>query len=138
MEGDCTHNPEDWKNKSIKSFKLSVYKCTNSIRSTIKSKTVLHEICKCQNQRWKRQMLIWMIDSLLLYRKVKAGLVPPNLLISHGIPVSSGSNPEVVTTQIKKGKDQPRTQRKKKEKKNTKKTGRGSFLCESSLGGSAC
>ena len=61
-------------------------------------------------------MLIWMIDSLLLYRKVKVGLVPPNLLISHGIPVSSGSSPEVVTTQIKKGQDQPRTQRKKNRK----------------------
>ena len=69
-------------------------------------------------------MLIWMIDSLLLYRKVKAGLVPPNLLISHGIPVSSGSNPEVVTTQIKKGQDQPRTQRKKKRKKKQKKNGK--------------
>ena len=66
-------------------------------------------------------MLIWMIDSLLLYRKVMAGLVPPNLLISHGIPVSSGSNPEVVTTQIKKGQDQPRTQRKKKRKKKKEK-----------------
>ena len=70
-------------------------------------------------------MLIWMIDSLLLYRKVKAGLVPPNLLISHGIPVSSGSSPEVVTTQIKKGQDQTRTQRKKKKKINRKKREEG-------------
>ena len=44
-------------------------------------------------------MLIWMLDSLLLYRMDNAGLVPPNLLISHGIPGSSGSSPEVVTTQ---------------------------------------
>ena len=94
-------------------------------------------------------MLIWMIDSLLLHRKDKAGFVPPNLVISHGIPVPSGRSPEVVTTQgvpppkLKKGLDHPRTQRKKKkkrkEKKNRKKkTGRGSNLCESSLGGSAC
>ena len=44
-------------------------------------------------------MLIWMIDSLLLHRKDKAGFVPPNLFISHGIPVPSGRSPEVVTTQ---------------------------------------
>ena len=61
-------------------------------------------------------MLIWMLDSLLLYRMDNAGLVPQNLLISHRIPVSSGSNPEVVTTQgvpppkLKKCLDQPRTQ----------------------------
>ena len=72
-------------------------------------------------------MLIWMIDSLLLYRKDKAGLVPPNLLISHGIPVSSGSSPEVVTTQgvpppkLRKVKTYQGPSEKKKKKKNGEK-----------------
>ena len=89
-------------------------------------------------------MLIWMLDSLPLYRNDNAGLVPLYLLISHWIPVLSGSNTEVITTQrvpspkCKKGLYHPMTQRKKKKKKKKKKAGRGSYLCESSLRGSAC
>ena len=43
--------------------------------------------------------LIWMIDSQLLYRKDKADFGSPKFTYIPSIPVSSGSSPEVVTTQ---------------------------------------
>ena len=83
--------------------------------------------------------------------------LPPKLLISHWLPVLSGSNPEVayVTTQgvplppyppPPKKVDPPTTSQKKKEengqgpevKKEIKKEKKRTYLCESSLGGPAC
>ena len=89
---------------------------------------------------------------------------PPKILISHGLPVLSGSNPQVVRTppreyhyptpppppkkKKKKKKeaisDLPPPQKTKQnknkdpEKKWKKKKKRGNYLCESSLGGPAC
>ena len=87
---------------------------------------------------------------------------PPKLLNSHGLPVLSGSNPQVVrnhpgstTTPTtspppqkknkkKIGNFEPPPNTKKKKKKDAekkwgkKKKKRGSYLCISSLGGPAC
>ena len=87
---------------------------------------------------------------------------PPKLLISHGVPVLSGSNPQVVRnhlgstttpttppppkkkaisnlppthTHTQKNKQKNKDPEKKWGKKKKK---RGSYLCESSLGGPAC
>ena len=65
--------------------KLSVYKCTNSVRSTIKLKAVLPEIL---NVKFESHMLIWMSDSLLLYiEKSNDELSPPiiHLLLNTSI-----------------------------------------------------
>ena len=92
--------------------------------------------------------------------KSNDGLSPlPKLLISHGLPVLSGSNPQVVRKppreyhypppppkkkkkKKKKSKEQtsPAPHKKKgpREKMKKKKKKRGSYLCESSLGGPAC
>ena len=46
MEGDCTHNPEDWKNKSIKPalvatcIKLTTYNTQVCIQSLQKANTL--------------------------------------------------------------------------------------------------
>ena len=93
--------------------------------------------------------------------KSNDGLSPlPKLLISHGLPVLSGSNPQVVRKppreyhypppppqkkkkkkkkRVKNRPPQPPTKKKDPEKKwKKKKKKRGSYLCESSLGGPAC
>ena len=88
---------------------------------------------------------------------------PPKLLISHGVPVLSGSNPQVVRNHLG-STTTPTTPPPKKKKKaisnlppthththknkqknkdpekkwGKKKKKRGSYLCESSLGGPAC
>ena len=104
-----------------------------------------------------------MMASLLLHWKSNNVCpFPQKLLISHWLPVLSGSNPEMahVSTQGVPGPPTPKKKNnqkeknlpattpppKKKKKKRKKKKGqerkkkkkRGSYLCESSLGGLAC
>ena len=49
--------------------KLSVYKCTNSVRSTIKLKTVLHEIVNVKIKVWKSHSDLDVIFAFDIYRE---------------------------------------------------------------------
>ena len=120
------------------SFKLSIYKCTNSVRSTINMKAVLHESVNGKIKVWKgiwwsgcyfrccyieRVMLVWFPNKFL-----------------HWIPVLPSSSPGNPTTPMSRPTQDPagKKNKLKKEKLNLKKMEWESYLCVSSLGGWAC